>query len=128
MMRRPPRPTLFPYTTLFRSGRDREEARLRMLRALTELVVDGIATTAPAHVAILSHPDFIAGEHSTKWVEERLDLSGVTAAPIATPAADGDEAPKVRKDVAVEVNGKRFEVALWVDDTPAVAIAAGGAG
>src|SRR5690606_40148075 len=26
--RRPPRPTLFPYTTLFRSGRDRRDARV----------------------------------------------------------------------------------------------------
>jgi acetyl-CoA/propionyl-CoA carboxylase biotin carboxyl carrier protein len=109
-------------------GRDREEARLRMLRALTELQVDGIATTAPAHVAILSHPDFIAGEHSTKWVEERLDLSGVAATPIAAPAPAEDGAAKVRKDVAVEVNGKRFEVALWVDDTPTIAVAAGGGG
>ena len=107
-------------------GRDREEARKRMLRALTELEVDGIATTAPAHVAILSHPDFIAGEHSTKWVEERLDLSGVAApAPVAPPAED-DAAPKVRKDVDVEVNGKRFTVAMWVDDTPTVAVSAAG--
>src|SRR2546430_10210063 len=29
MIRRPPRSTLFPYTTLFRSARDREERRLR---------------------------------------------------------------------------------------------------
>jgi acetyl-CoA/propionyl-CoA carboxylase biotin carboxyl carrier protein len=107
-------------------GRDREEARNRMLRALTELEIDGIATTAPAHVAILSHPDFIAGEHSTKWVEERLDLSGVAApAPVAPPTEEG-EAPKVRKDVDVEVNGKRFSVSLWVDDTPTVVASSGG--
>src|SRR5687768_7584979 len=55
-------------------GRDREEARKRMLRSLDEFVVEGIATTIPAHYAILRHPDFAAGEHSTKWVEERLDL------------------------------------------------------
>src|SRR5687768_3807183 len=58
-------------------GRDREEARKRMLRSLDEFVVEGIATTIPAHYAILRHPDFAAGEHSTKWVEERLDLSEV---------------------------------------------------
>src|SRR5438477_9639120 len=29
MIRRPPRSTLFPYTTLFRSGRDAVRARLR---------------------------------------------------------------------------------------------------
>src|SRR5687767_13332690 len=73
-------------------GRDREEARKRMLRALDELIVEGIATTAPAHKVILAHPDFAAGEHSTKWVEETLDLTGVSATPAPAPAADGEEA------------------------------------
>ena len=104
-------------------GRDREEARHRMLRAISETEIEGIATTMPAHVAILSHPDFIAGEHSTKWVEEKLDLSGVAApTPVAPP--DGDGSPKVRKDVDVEVNGKRFSVSMWVDEQPMSAGAA----
>src|SRR3712207_9294279 len=30
MIRRPPRSTLFPYTTLFRSGRSRESSRLSL--------------------------------------------------------------------------------------------------
>src|SRR5205085_1717088 len=64
-------------------GADRDAARRRMLRALAETEIDGIATTMPAHVAILSHPDFIAGEHSTRWVEERLDFTGVSSAPVA---------------------------------------------
>src|SRR3712207_8437344 len=34
MIRRPPRSTLFPYTTLFRSERDRERLRLRLHRPL----------------------------------------------------------------------------------------------
>jgi acetyl-CoA/propionyl-CoA carboxylase biotin carboxyl carrier protein len=97
-------------------GRDREEARHRMLRALDEMVVEGIATTIPAHKAILSHPDWAAAEHSTKWVEERLDLTGVSSAPGAPAPAEGDE-PKVRRDVDVEVNGKRFAVAMWVPES-----------
>jgi acetyl-CoA/propionyl-CoA carboxylase, biotin carboxylase, biotin carboxyl carrier protein len=109
-------------------GRDREEARLRMLRALAELEVEGIRTTAPAHVAILSHPDFAAGEHSTKWVEERLDLSGVgPAAPApASPDGDGADEPRVRKDVDVEVDGRRYSVSLWVPEAAPV-VAAGAA-
>jgi acetyl-CoA/propionyl-CoA carboxylase biotin carboxyl carrier protein len=107
-------------------GRDREEARRRLLRALDELVIEGVATTTPAHKAILSHPDFIAAEHSTKWVEERLDLSGV-AAP-APPATAPDEAePRVRRSVDVEVDGRRFSVAMWVPEGAPVAVAAGGA-
>ena len=55
-------------------GRDREEARRRMLRALGELVVEGIATNASAHRAILAHEDFVAARHSTSWVEGSLEL------------------------------------------------------
>src|SRR5690348_17885422 len=36
MIRRPPRSTLFPYTTLFRSARERGEASDRALRARIE--------------------------------------------------------------------------------------------
>ena len=57
-------------------GKDRDTAIARTIRALEELVVEGVATTIPADLAILRHPDFQAMEHSTKWVEERLDLSG----------------------------------------------------
>jgi acetyl-CoA/propionyl-CoA carboxylase biotin carboxyl carrier protein len=105
-------------------GRDREEARRRMLRALAEFRIEGLATTIPAHKAILEHPDFAAAEHSTKWVETKLDLSGVSAAPAAPATADGEE-PKVRRDVDVEVNGKRFAVSMWVPDLGPV-VAAGG--
>src|SRR5256714_2076068 len=71
-------------------GSDREHARRRLIRALEETEIQGIATTIPAHLAILAHPDFIAGEHSTKWVEERLDLSSVGAS-APTPAAPRED-------------------------------------
>jgi acetyl-CoA/propionyl-CoA carboxylase biotin carboxyl carrier protein len=112
-------------------GRDREEARKRMLRALDELEVEGIATTVPAHKAILAHPDFAAATHSTKWVEETLDLSGVTSAPPAPSPTGGDgdgEAPRVRRDVDVEVNGRRYSVALWVPDVGPVVVAGAAGG
>ena len=74
-------------------GHDREAARRRMLRAIDETVIEGVATTLPADVAILSHPDFVAGEHSTNWVEQTLDLSGITAetTPAAPAPAEGEE-------------------------------------
>jgi acetyl-CoA/propionyl-CoA carboxylase biotin carboxyl carrier protein len=100
---------------------DRESARRRMLRALDETEITGIATTIPADVAILSHPDFAAGTHSTKWVEEVLDLSELTVAPPdAAPPAD-DALPIVQRDVTAEVDGRRFSVKLWVPDLVAVA-------
>ncbi|MCB1016144.1 MAG: carbamoyl phosphate synthase, partial [Acidimicrobiales bacterium] len=107
-------------------GRDREEARRRMLRALGEMQVEGIATTIPADVAILSHEDFASATHSTKWVEETLDLSGVSAPASGAPSGEDDE-PKVRRDVDVEVDGRRFSVSVWVPESAgAVAVAAAG--
>ena len=108
-------------------GADRETARKRMLRALDELEVEGVATTVPADIAILTHRDFIDAQHSTKWVEERLDLSGIAAGVVGPPPSDGDaDGPRVRRDVDVEVNGKRFAVTVWVPES-AAPVAGGGA-
>jgi acetyl-CoA/propionyl-CoA carboxylase biotin carboxyl carrier protein len=96
-------------------GRDREEARRRMVRALQETHVEGVATTIPADIAILEHPDFIRVAHSTNWVEQRLDLSGIVGASAPPAAADG-AAARVQRDVDVEVDGRRFQVRLWVPD------------
>ncbi len=53
-------------------GRDRQEARLRMLRALETTVIEGIKTTIPLHLRILNDPDFIAGRLSTKFLETQI--------------------------------------------------------
>ncbi len=103
-------------------GRTREIAIARTIRALDELVVEGVATTVPADLAILRHPDFAAVEHSTKWVEQTLDLSGVgSVAAASNPAADGEQL--VERATTVEVNGKRFAVKMWVPPSTAVAAA-----
>jgi acetyl-CoA/propionyl-CoA carboxylase biotin carboxyl carrier protein len=108
-------------------GKDRPSAIGRAVRALEEMVVEGVATTIPADLAILRHPDFAALEHSTKWVEDTLDLSGISAAPPVAPADGEEAAPKVRRDTVVEVNGKRFSVAMWVPESAPVAVAGGAA-
>jgi acetyl-CoA/propionyl-CoA carboxylase biotin carboxyl carrier protein len=110
-------------------GSDRDTAIGRMKRAIGEFVLDGIDTTMPAQLVILDHPDFVAGEHSTNWVEsDALDLTGVggrlTGA--APEPAEDDAEPKVRRDVDVEVNGKRFAVSMWVPESASVAAPAGG--
>ncbi len=99
-------------------GDTREKARRRMLRAIEETVITGVATTLPADVIILSDDDFIAGTHSTKWVETNLDFSGITTP--APAVAEGHE-PLVRKDVVAEVNGKRVSVALYLPEADQVA-------
>ncbi|MFT6763784.1 MAG: acetyl-CoA/propionyl-CoA carboxylase biotin carboxyl carrier protein [Candidatus Aldehydirespiratoraceae bacterium] len=106
-------------------GRTREVAIARAIRALDELVVEGIATTIPADLAILKHPDFASMSFSTKWVENTLDLSGISVAPATAPANDDEDAPElVRRNTTVEVNGKRFDVSMWVPDQPVMAAGA----
>jgi acetyl-CoA carboxylase biotin carboxylase subunit len=49
-------------------GKDREESRTRMLRALSDYVIEGIKTTIPFHQAMLEHPEFRAGNVTTQFV------------------------------------------------------------
>jgi acetyl-CoA/propionyl-CoA carboxylase biotin carboxyl carrier protein len=104
-------------------GDDRETARRRLLRALRELELTGVATTVPADIAILEHADFIGVTHSTNWVETTLDLSGVASA--ATPAAAPDGPELVQRDVDVEVAGRRYSVRLWVPEVAPVVVGGG---
>jgi len=99
-------------------GKDRPTAIARTIRALEEMKIDGVHTTIPADLAILRHPDFANVTHSTKWVEERLDLSNVSSQ--VTPA-EPPAAGLVEKTTTVEVNGKRFEVKAWVPESGGVA-------
>ncbi|MDG1410142.1 MAG: acetyl-CoA carboxylase biotin carboxylase subunit [Acidimicrobiales bacterium] len=103
-------------------GHDRPTAIARALRALGELKIEGVATTIPADIAILKHPDFAALEHSTKWVEDTLDLTGVGSA--TTEAATDDE-HRVKRNLDVEVNGKRFSVSMWVPESATAATPSG---
>ncbi|MGH9044803.1 MAG: acetyl-CoA carboxylase biotin carboxylase subunit [Acidimicrobiales bacterium] len=92
-------------------GQDRESARRRMLRALAETELSGIPSTIEAAAVILAHPDFVDARHSTRWVEERLDLSGIdtTSEPIGEPGPD-----KVATEVTAEVDGRLYRVNVWV--------------
>ena len=94
-------------------GDTREKARRRLLRAIEETVIEGVATTLPADVAILESEEFVKGEHSTKWVEEKLDLSNLKVA--LTPGVEVGDGT-VRRDVTTEVNGRRIEVAMWLPE------------
>ena len=96
-------------------GHDRPTAIRRALRALDELVIEGVATTIPADIAILEADEFQANTHSTNWVENGLDLTGVTSSGSAPTDDDGE--PLVQKNVPVEVNGRKYDVKLWVPES-----------
>ncbi|MHB8592926.1 MAG: acetyl-CoA carboxylase biotin carboxylase subunit [Acidimicrobiales bacterium] len=112
-------------------GPDRDAARRRMLRALGEVALSGVATTIPADVAILTHPDFIEARHSTRWVEDAVDLSSLAAVAPVDPATSGsddgsDNEPRVLREVTAEVDGRRYAVKLWVPETSGPAKGSGG--
>jgi acetyl-CoA carboxylase, biotin carboxylase subunit len=50
-------------------GRDRQEAIARMRRTLEMTVIEGIKTTVPLHLKILSDPDFIVGKLGTAFMD-----------------------------------------------------------
>ncbi len=94
-------------------GPDRTTAINRGRRALEEFKVRGVATTIPAHLAVLDHPDFLAGRHHTKWMEESVVLS--LTGPEVTSSLPEDE-EQSRRDITVEIGGRRFTVSYWAPE------------
>ncbi|WP_372945158.1 acetyl-CoA carboxylase biotin carboxylase subunit [Muriicola sp.] len=54
---------------LITTAQTREEAINKMRRALDEFVIEGIKTTIPFHRQLMDHPDYIAGNYTTKFME-----------------------------------------------------------
>ena len=52
---------------------DRESAILRMQAALKDFIVHGVVTDIDFLQTVLAHPDFAAGNVSTRWVETSLE-------------------------------------------------------
>ncbi len=111
-------------------GKDRETSIARTIRALEETVVEGVATTIPADLAILRHPDFAAVDplDEVGRGDARPERGRRPGDPAPTAEGEGDEPePLVKRTATVEVNGKRFSVDLWVPESQAAAGGGGGA-
>src|SRR2546421_5607503 len=81
MIRRPPRSTLFPYTTLFRSGLDADRyalgcLRLYMFMPLTELLALGSSKASELAEAIAERRarSSVRSEEHTSELQSRSDL------------------------------------------------------
>ena len=59
----------------------REGALARLRAALGELGVDGIATTAGLHAALVRDPDVAAGRFHTRWLEDWLERRPLAPVP-----------------------------------------------
>ncbi|GGG38458.1 acetyl-CoA carboxylase biotin carboxylase subunit [Croceivirga lutea] len=55
---------------LITTAQTREEAIKKMKRALDEFVIEGIKTTIPFHRQLMEHPDYLAGNYTTKFMED----------------------------------------------------------
>jgi acetyl-CoA/propionyl-CoA carboxylase biotin carboxyl carrier protein len=95
---------------------DRETARRRMLRALSEYVVEGPATLIPFHRWLLSQQEFIDGGACHALLAALADEPTPIPPPEGGPAVPGDEAPEqepqAERRFTAEVDGRRLEVAL----------------
>ena len=54
---------------LITTAQTREEAIAKMKRALDEFVIEGIKTTIPFHRQLMDHPEYLAGNYTTKFME-----------------------------------------------------------
>ncbi|MFB6087748.1 MAG: biotin/lipoyl-containing protein, partial [Haloarculaceae archaeon] len=119
-------------------GEDRTECIARGKRALADYDIEGIPTIIPFHRLMLTDERFVAGKHTTKYLDEELDPERIDEAqerwggePAAAAETEADEQEVVEREFTVEVNGKRFEVELEERGAPAIPtgdVDAGGSG
>jgi acetyl-CoA carboxylase biotin carboxylase subunit len=55
-------------------GNDRAEALARMRQALDSFIIEGVTTTIPFLGRVMRHPDFVAGQVDTKFLEREPHL------------------------------------------------------
>jgi acetyl-CoA carboxylase biotin carboxylase subunit len=68
-------------------GQDRDQARRRMDRALSEFVIEGVPHNVAFHRWLVSHPEFIAGNLSTRFIDEHFKASALEPGREATEIA-----------------------------------------
>ncbi|HZJ19978.1 MAG TPA: acetyl-CoA carboxylase biotin carboxylase subunit [Pricia sp.] len=55
---------------LITTAQTREEAINKMRRSLDEFVIEGIKTTIPFHRQLMDHPDYLAGNYTTAFMDD----------------------------------------------------------
>jgi acetyl-CoA/propionyl-CoA carboxylase biotin carboxyl carrier protein len=104
-------------------GADREECIARSQRALAEYDIEGVVTIIPFHRLMLEDDRFVAGEHTTKYLDNELDHDRVADAQEKWGTGDASTAEDedvTEREFTVEVNGKRFDVNLEERGAPAI--------
>lgn len=105
---------------------DRERARLRMLRALDEFVIEGPKTLLGFHRALLTTPCFVEGG-TCEGVVESEELAGraeqLAGSGSSHHGADTRAGSLREHVVAVELDGRRHEVRVLTPEPPWVELA-----
>jgi acetyl-CoA/propionyl-CoA carboxylase, biotin carboxylase, biotin carboxyl carrier protein len=100
-------------------GVDREHARRRMLRALGEYEIEGVATLVGFHRALLRHSCFAAGETCHGVVEsEELANEAEQLSHLTTRLPAASDGRLHGRSIQAEVEGRRFEITLLEPEPP----------
>jgi acetyl-CoA/propionyl-CoA carboxylase, biotin carboxylase, biotin carboxyl carrier protein len=98
---------------------DRERARLRMLRALDELVIEGVATLIGLHKALLANACFIDATTCHGLVEsQELAKEAEQLSHEATSLARAPDGRLSAHAVDLELDGRRYEIKLLRPEPP----------
>jgi acetyl-CoA carboxylase biotin carboxylase subunit len=99
---------------LLAHGKDRSRAIARMLRALGEYRIMGVANNIEFHKAILRHPEFAAGHVSTHFIEMHYDPAAKTPENLVEAAAlAGALAEHHWRNKLSMAGGKRTQPSRW---------------
>jgi acetyl-CoA/propionyl-CoA carboxylase, biotin carboxylase, biotin carboxyl carrier protein len=99
--------------------RDRDSARRRMLRALSEFEIGGVKSLVGFHQALLSHRCFIAGETCHGLVEsEELAQQAEEFTHQGTSTVPASPDRLLPRQTMAEVDGRRVAVTVFVPEPP----------
>ena len=105
-------------------GIDREHARRRMLRALGEFEIGGVATLLGFHRALLEHPCFVSGETCHGVVESKeLAQAADQLSHATTKLSSSPDGILRERSSTLELDGRRFEVKALLPEPPFAALA-----
>mgnify|MGYP001071401063 CR=1 FL=1 len=84
-------------------ARTREQAVIKMRHSLEEFIVQGIPTTIPFHLEIFNHPDFVAGNYNTSFIETKFRenrAKNEAKKPAVTLTRAAEDEPETNKSAA----------------------------
>jgi acetyl-CoA/propionyl-CoA carboxylase biotin carboxyl carrier protein len=102
-------------------GVDRDHARRRMLRALGEYQIDGVATLLGFHRALLRHPCFVRdgachGVVESQDLAEKAEQLSHSTTTLSSPSDVGGTLQERR--VQAELDGRRYDLKLLIPEPP----------